>query len=102
LRVVIRDFEVDRNVINRLHDLRLETEFLFGNEMVAYIQDWIAHAANSHVAAPLLPVMPLEHEDRNMWVEKYHTAAEFFHAQFENMVQMFRPYLRVPLHDDDD
>ena len=92
------DLKVDMGMIATLHNLREESEFLFDTEVVAYIREWIKHAVGMKVGRDVIDspivVNPSEHQG---WLQVYNDACMYFVQQFEPLIDIFRPYLTVPL-----
>jgi hypothetical protein len=94
---VTTDLKVDMEMIVELHKLREDSEFLFGEEMVAYIREWIKHAVGLKVARDVLDDTKGASQEYPKWLQVYEKTAEYFANQYEPLIEIFRPYLTIPL-----
>ena len=92
---IVRDGEVRIDAISRLHLLRENSAILLGEEMAAYIYEWIEHAAALNTGRGVLdnPMVPAE--ERQRWIEADTRALQFFSKQFAEVAKHFRPFLGV-------
>jgi hypothetical protein len=92
------NLKVDMEMISQLHKLRNDSEFLFGPEVIEYIRKWIDHAVNAHVGHEVIekPVRSSP-EDYQGWLQAYNEACQYLAMQFEPLIDIFRPYLAIPL-----
>lgn len=94
---VIIDLRVDMEMIAQLHKLREDSEFLFGPEVVTYIREWIKHAAGMKVAREIIDHPAPATTEYQGWLQVHHEGSQYFANQFEQLIEMFRPYLTIPL-----
>ena len=94
---VLIDLRVDMAMIAQLHKLREDSEFLFGSEVVTYIREWIKHAAGTHGAREIIDHPAPASSEYQGWLQVRHEGSKYFANQFEQLIEMFRPYLAIPL-----
>lgn len=96
IKRIIVNFTVERDTISQLHNLRHESEFLFDQKIVQFIADCIRQAASLHVARKVLNSDSSNVEQIEKWRDSYNEASDFFAEKSQELVDVFRPYIRVP------
>jgi hypothetical protein len=90
-RVVTTGF-AENSDLSALHTIREQSLLLFGPEIPAYIDEWIAHAAALATARDVL--RNPEAAGRAEWVQKKFEALSFFGKQFGSPItDRFRKYI---------
>ena len=98
LTVVQQEANVEIADIVRLRIETAQTEFLFGNEVPAYIRELVAHGATLHAAKSeyrdiTQPIPPgYDHKDV---CDRMHAELVWFNSQDDLVIQKFSDYLRI-------
>jgi hypothetical protein len=69
---------------------------VYGGEVV-YIREWIKHAVNVHVGHKVIDNPAPSSPAYQGWLQVSYEAYQYFADQPEPLINIFRPYLTIPL-----